>query len=426
MSRQLLWRKEARSRLRLASFVLLFPVLVNANAAAQQPERPNFVAHVREGKDPSGILQKLSADWSVTLGGADPTTIQAGELITLRRLDRALPSFPRKTVVVLTNGDWLVFAAEPAPRIADDRLHLSGTSIRPASGPELTIPVSAVAVLWLLPVDDLQDTFAAVRRLLRESRAAERIHLRNNDTLDGSVEALDQESGFRLRIGKRTLHVPLDRVASVAFNTGLLSPLRPKGSYAHLVMADGSRLAFSSLQLSPDGKELEGKLLFGAKVRVPLNEVISLDVRQGAAVYLSELKPKAYQHTPYLGAPWPLARDANVVGRELRLKGSIYDKGLGIHAESQVTYKLTSAYCRFEALVGLDDETGKRGRVRVQVLVDGKAQDLGWDKELTAKDEPLRVNVNVRRAKELTLVVRYGSFGPVQAQVNWAEARLIR
>jgi hypothetical protein len=58
--------------------------------------------------------------------------------------------------------------------------------------------------------------------------------------------------------------------------------------------------------------------------------------------------------------------------------------------------------------------------------VDGKEPDLGWNKELTAKDAPLPVRIDVRKARELTLLVRFGSFGDVEAHVNWADARLIR
>jgi len=60
------------------------------------------------------------------------------------------------------------------------------------------------------------------------------------------------------------------------------------------------------------------------------------------------------------------------------------------------------------------------------VLVDGQARDIGWDRELTARDEPLRVRIDVRGARALTLAVLCGRFGDVQAHVNWADARLIK
>ena len=57
---------------------------------------------------------------------------------------------------------------------------------------------------------------------------------------------------------------------------------------------------------------------------------------------------------------------------------------------------------------------------------DGKAQDLGWERELTGRDRPLRVRLPVSQARELTLAVDFGSTGDVQGHVNWADARLIK
>jgi hypothetical protein len=76
--------------------------------------------------------------------------------------------------------------------------------------------------------------------------------------------------------------------------------------------------------------------------------------------------------------------------------------------------------------VGLDEQTGKRGRVRIGVRVDGKPRKLDGDKELTGRDGPLRVRLDVAGAKEVTLVAEFGGFGDVQAHVDWVDARLIK
>jgi hypothetical protein len=163
-------------------------------------------------------------------------------------------------------------------------------------------------------------------------------------------------------------------------------------------------------------------------VRVPLEEVIALYVQQGKAVYLSDQKPKQYEHKPYLpGAMhWPYAANRSVAGRDLRAGGSTHDCGVGMHSACQLTYDLGGGYQRFEALVGLDERTGAKGSVRVRVLVDGKPQDLGEGRELTARDGVLPVRVNVAGAKELTLVVEFGRGGDVQDHVNWLDARLVK
>ncbi|HEV3445829.1 MAG TPA: NPCBM/NEW2 domain-containing protein, partial [Gemmataceae bacterium] len=87
---------------------------------------------------------------------------------------------------------------------------------------------------------------------------------------------------------------------------------------------------------------------------------------------------------------------------------------------------LNGRYQWFESLVGLDEQTGRQGSVLIDVLVDGKRQELGNVKELTGQDPPRAVRVNVAGAKELTLVVKFGRFADVEDHVDWADARLIK
>jgi hypothetical protein len=153
---------------------------------------------------------------------------------------------------------------------------------------------------------------------------------------------------------------------------------------------------------------------------------MALDVYQGKAVYLSDLGVSKYEFRPYLDTAWPLALDANVAGHDLRLGGSSYDKGLGLHSHARATYRLAGGYRRFEALVGLDDRDGAGGRVRVRVLADSKPLELGAGEELAGRGRPLAVSVPVAGVRELTLEVEFGQDGDVQDVVNWADARLVR
>src|SRR5262249_38018985 len=115
-----------------------------------------------------------------------------------------------------------------------------------------------------------------------------------------------------------------------------------------------------------------------------------------------------------------------VGGGDLRLGGSTYDKGVGLHSESRLTYDVSGGFRRFEALVGLDEAAGPAGSVRVKVLLDGKPQDVGADKELTARDRPVPVRVDLAGARELTLVVELRRGGDLGGHVDWADARLVK
>jgi hypothetical protein len=215
----------------------------------------------------------------------------------------------------------------------------------------------------------------------------------------------------------------------VALNSELAAPPTPKGPYGHVVLAGGGRLGLSTFAVR-DGA-LNGKTLDGEGFSTPWKNVVALDVYQGPAVYLSDLKPRTYKSTPFLpGLSFPWRADRALDGGELRLGGGAFDKGLGMHDQSQLTYTLGGEYRRFEALVGVDDPAGC---VRVRVLVDGKGGDAGWEKELTADDGPQVVRVELAGARQLTLAVDYagqrlegGKTPFVGGRVNWADARLIK
>jgi hypothetical protein len=156
---------------------------------------------------------------------------------------------------------------------------------------------------------------------------------------------------------------------------------------------------------------------------VPLRDIAALDVHTEHSVYLSDLKESKYIFDPFLDATWPFAVDGNVAEHDLRLAGSTYDKGIGMHSHSRLSYRLSGAYRRFEALVGLDDHDGQRGDVRIRVVADGEAL---LDRALTSRDGAKSVSLSMEGVRELTLEVDFGHGGDVQDVVNWVEARLVK
>jgi hypothetical protein len=284
-----------------------------------------------------------------------------------------------------------------------------------------------VSALWLARPTNVSRPEHFLRRLAAERRTRDVLLLRNGDRVEGTLLGM---AGGVFRImeegEKKPTEVAVPRVAVAAFNTDLVSAARPKGIYGRLVLANGGRLLVASVRLADGGQAVQARLPTGQAFEVAVDQVAALDLHQGCAVYLSDLKPTAYEHTPFLGLPWPFVADGSVADRDLRLGGSTYDKGIGLHSRSRLTYDLPAGCRAFEALVGLDDLTGRRGRVRIRVLLDGKEVKPGWDRELTGRDQPLKVRVDVRDRRWLTLVVDYGRFGDVQGHVNWADARLIK
>jgi len=393
-------------------------VLQASTALAQEPTAPLFDLHTADGIIAVGPLVQVREDWSVALSGRKAIQVNGSDVVALRQSKIPLPPAPREEHVLLSNGDQL----------PGTPLHVSGERLRFKAridaDQELSIPLSSISLLWFAAPDGVADSDLLRQRLASEHRKRDTVLLRNGDMVEGTLTALDRAMIYVDDANGKAVKVARDKIAALGLSTELARSLRPKGIYGRLVLANGCRL--SLLSARAEGQVLFGNAVFGATVQVPIKQIVALDLRQGRAVYLSDLKPQRYEHTPYLGVHWPYTFDASVAGNELRVGGSTYDKGLGMHSQSRLTFDLSGGYQWFEAWVGLDDRTGREGSVLVQVLVDGKPKDFGAAKELTGGDKPLPVRIRVAGARELTFVVLFGRHGDVQDHVDWADARLIK
>lgn len=401
----------------LQSLLLLVPVLISM----EPPTQPQFLAERAEGPPIEGKLGALGKDWQVSLGEGKNSTIPAGDLISLRQKDVSLPSMPEQTHLVLVQGDLVPIRHL---RIVNERLYFQHPLLNQEE--PVTLSLSSVAMIWFRqPLGATVDVHR--RRLLNEPRKRDAIHLLNSDTLEGDLIGIDGTHAT-LENGKKRTQVELKQIAVIVFNGDLAEKKVPTGSYAQAILLPSQGWGSTRIHLREaglEGAQLVGKTLFGATLKVPLGQLASLDILQGKAVYLSELKPVSYEFKPFLDLHWPLGVNASVSGRDLSVGDSVYSLGLGMHARSQVRYRLDNPFRRMEAIVGLDRVGGKLGSARVQVLVDGK--EIGKEGNLLDETHPVQtIQIPLGSARELTLVTDFGPRGDVLSRVNWVMARLIR
>ena len=113
-------------------------------------------------------------------------------------------------------------------------------------------------------------------------------------------------------------------------------------------------------------------------------------------------------------------------GKTITLNGTTYAKGLGVHANSSLTYNLTGQYASFTTDMGLDDEINSTGcgSVEFQIYLDGvKVYSSGSMNAATATKS---VTLDVTGKQTLELRVDGGADGTSCDHGDWAGARLIR
>jgi hypothetical protein len=410
-------------RLKLAAQFLALSsliVYVPGHSRAEEPGPPIFSLKLADGQAVTGPLEGIGEDWSIRLGREKPVTASGLNVISLRRDRLSLPGWPPSEQIILANGDRLPGAVRG---LNGERLLINANFGKEA---ELAIPLSAVSMIWMAAPDGVDNARKWQRRLVASRRSRDIVYLRNGDVVEGTLNAIQAKSrDVQIESAKKEVIVPLNKIAVIALNTELVRPLQPKGVHVRLVLDNGCRLTLESAQA--DRGALRGKTAFGSEVAFGLDHVLAIDWLGGCVVYLSDLKPRAYESHSFLGdAGWRYASDTSVMESALRLGGQLYDKGLGVHTSSRLTYALDANDYVFEALVGMDDTVGKEGSARIGVMVDGRPQKLAWDGKLTSQTGPRLIRLSLSQAMALTLVADFGDFGDVQGCVDWANARLIR
>jgi M6 family metalloprotease-like protein len=139
--------------------------------------------------------------------------------------------------------------------------------------------------------------------------------------------------------------------------------------------------------------------------------------------YLSDLTPLST-----LNGWGPVERDrsngemAAGDGGPLRINGQTFQKGLGVHAQSDVRYALNGHFTTFSAVVGIDDEVGDLGSVVFEVWKDGVR---AWSSpRLTGRDAGVPVTLDVTSTQELRLVVTTAGDGNLFDHADWADAKV--
>ncbi|UQU67017.1 glycoside hydrolase family 97 catalytic domain-containing protein [Couchioplanes caeruleus] len=115
--------------------------------------------------------------------------------------------------------------------------------------------------------------------------------------------------------------------------------------------------------------------------------------------------------------------DAAGDGKPLTIRGTVYPKGLGMHAPGEVTIWTGGACTRFSAVVGIDDEVTQSGSVDFQVLGDD-GRPLASSGVRRSADPAAPLTADLTGVRVLTLRATDGGDGKNFDHADWADAVL--
>ena len=370
-----------------------------------------------EGPAVRATLRRVEPPWTflVQVEGQEAETPLSGEsLFRLSRQPRGARTLESSSIsgpcVLLAGGDRL-------------RVRVGGTTdealqLRSRLFGELAVPWEAVAAIALRG-----DEGPAVPRRPRNAALNQDVLvLTNGDSVGGTILSMDEQ---QIELDSTVGEVKIVRsgVASIFFNPDLTHVPEPEGLHALVWLSDGSRV--TAVALRSAGNRLVLDTPYRVRLEVDASAVEQVQFFGGPLVYLSDLEPAGFEHTPYFTVRWPFQRDRSVGGNPLRLRGTTYAKGLGLHSDSRLAYDLGARFRRFEATIGIDDETDGVGSVVFRVVVDGKERYAS--PVVRGTDEPITLEpIDVAGAQTLELLVEHADYGDVQDHSDWVDARLLR
>jgi hypothetical protein len=370
------------------------------------------------GKTHHGELVSLSDKEIVFRATSGQVTAPVADalLLDLQR-DQPLPSGLKYTEVELTDGTVL-HAVKVAIKGKDVELTLAVSNIK------AKVPLAAIVSL----LNDAQD--AAVKQEWQTRCVAKK---GNQDILalkvNGVLNALEGTLG---EVGTDKGEIAFEFELGGARKKRNVDPAKAQGMlFLRTLSADAPSpvcklfdlhqnvIVVGKLALKATGFAVTS--VSGATVEYPRTTVARLDYSNDKVVFLSDMKPAELVEKSRQGRKETLRNNKNLDNGTIQVEDQVFSKGLAVHSHTEVTYNLDGKYQKLEAVLGMDAMVGGDGRPVVRIETDGKEV---FAATITRKDRRKELNIPVKGAKQLRIVVTSSGLFDFGDHVDFANAKL--
>ncbi len=283
------------------------------------------------------------------------------------------------------------------------------------------------SIAWMGRIDPDSEQWNDLRQV---DAAADLLVVRKGkylDYLDGVVQRINDDT-IQFRFDEETIPVPAAKVAAVIFYR---NPVEHRLERVCRVQGP-SGISFETARGQIDNEQMVVTTLDGAVMRLARGFATRIDFSSSRIRFLSTLDPQGVEWNPFF-AVLPEAvsfrrfaaprRDESLQGGALRLDGKSYERGLAMRSGTSVTYRLPSGYRQFSATVGIDDRVRPAGHVRL--VVEGDGREL-LEAEVTGRDPPRSVSLDIAGVRRLTIRADYGRDMDVADHLDLCDAKIMR
>jgi len=215
------------------------------------------------------------------------------------------------------------------------------------------------------------------------------------------VEALTwTATGVRALSGDRVVTASFDELslvhppgeaadAEAAAQRQAIAGARGDARVATVLLTDGSILTYAvgQMDMRSDGKKQDHEswhfvqpVWADERLAYPLAGVAGWSFRAAAQLPISVLPAETVYQRSAAGHAWPWRADASVQGRVLASGAVVAPRGVGMHADCAVAFKLPDSARALSGLVGIDEAVGGGGCAIAAVYLDDRPRVLGKPK----------------------------------------------
>jgi hypothetical protein len=345
----------------------------------------------------------------VDADGKTDHTLPLDQFVSIQRSATDQPPTPNFTLV-LSNGDRLV--GDPG-EVVGERL----TWLSPTLG---KVPVAF-------------NRLVAINRGLNvavpdEPPRQDVATLSNGDTVAG-VFTGSADLKITIQGDNGPVNLSLDNIKRIAFApTGAVAAADDARSF-RIRLTDGSTLTVADVSLENEQVKITLKGKNATMVTLPMTGVLGIEQTNGPISWLSSHTPVENIQTPYFSGArtWPAKFDVAVDGSSMCVNGHTYDRGIGVHAYSRLTFNIDPKWAAFRTQYAIDshrDEPMRYADVTVRIKLDEKV--VCEEKHVREGVLSKQVLLDLKGAKTLTLECDYGDAGDTQAHLDWLQPALLR
>lgn len=390
--------------------------------------------------DGSQIAGKLVgwSDGKLTLQVADkPVTLAEQELLSFQ-VESTYPSpEPAKMSIELVDGTTLpvsrlIIDGDDATAAWDDRLL--------ADQPDLRISVKKISAVRLRPFSATAEKQWSEIRVLALPSDVLVVTSKDDDHLD-YVEGLIRkvtESSVEFTVDGDAISVNRSKVAGLIYYREQ-SDLRKVDS---IILRGSFGFLAHALRVALVGETLHGSTVAGVDFQWPLDELVTADFSGGKIVYLCEMEPVTSHWEPWVGSPSSAAlatlygrpqSDRSLLGGPLTLRSrenesiaqstTTYSHGLSVHSRTELVYRLPKGFRRFSAIVGIDPAADRLAHVVLTIRGNDR---LLFESEISASDNPLAIDVDIKDVQRLDISVDFGQNLDRGDVLNICDAKIVK